>query len=1068
MPLITQSLPNMIQGISQQPAATRYEGQCEDMLNAYPSIVRGLVKRPSLEFNHLFKESGASIPPLEDDVFIHFITTREKEQYVLVHDGTKLRVYNRETGVLCDISYGGSGSGAYTIPSGSYLDVSYGPINSLRAITVGDTSFLLNREKTVAIDDTRTPSRTEKALVFIRQGDYAKDYRIRITGGVAGLSIGVTAEIAITWRWISLRGFAGWWSLASASVVNGGTGYEADKIKWYPTPSGYKIVTMPTLNFTVSGGVIQSVSIRNPGQIKGDSNSIIPTTNFISTPTLEITGGGGANYYVASHTTPTSNAAGGSTPVPNYEALISPEYILSQLTTNLTAALPAANWAFSNQYQGEEHNLLSIERISAGTIPEFGISVSDEFQGKGIGLLHKKVESISELPSYCENGFVIEVAGSESGSEDNFWVEFRTNNGEDYGIGVWEEVVAPDVPVGMSADTMPLLLKLVNLNTFEIEEMPLSQRVAGDTETNPDPSFVGLELKDIFFFKDRMGFLAGNYVVLSEAGIGPVDNGKLFYNFYRSTVMTLLDSDRIDISVSSTKTVDLEIALPIQDRLLLFANGQQFVFRGGDILTGETAEAIPTTAYELNKDFRPVPIGETIALAFKRGIYSGLREYVVDIDTDGYTAPEITEQVPRFLPRNLNIGDASTTERVLAVTSKDTPNELFINVSHVSNNAKVLNSWGRHSFPFTVRGLNFDESILYMVGDYETEEELFSELTSFSAAAIAVDTPFIYQIDLTFNTSFHLISVGDYIQLKHHGFTVTESSGGTYNFRIKEDNTSFEGSRHRITAVYGDTVRFEVNKDNVELYPLVPYQSMPTASEFTFTKVKRYPAQVSMNFQSDSEEVVGFTSHLDMKVRIPVTEGQNVISMPFDLGLRTDFADKLEFLDIHAGSVRANVLDAAANTILLNTPYPDDSELLIGFKYPFKYRFSEYVFKSRQGQTTTPTQGLIASVLRGSLYFTESGEFEVEVSPPTKQQSEFYVPLRPTKSFSFVPDVTRSIGAKYFGPTTVLETGAFKFPVRTRPENAVIEIKSSSYTPLAIQSAEFESNVNARSNRFGG
>ncbi len=44
MPLINTSLPNLIQGVSQQPDAVRYDGQCEEQENALSSVVDGLQK----------------------------------------------------------------------------------------------------------------------------------------------------------------------------------------------------------------------------------------------------------------------------------------------------------------------------------------------------------------------------------------------------------------------------------------------------------------------------------------------------------------------------------------------------------------------------------------------------------------------------------------------------------------------------------------------------------------------------------------------------------------------------------------------------------------------------------------------------------------------------------------------------------------------------------------------------------------------------------------------------------------------------------------------------------------
>ena len=47
---ITQTVPNYIQGISQQPDELMLPGQVKDALNVLPNITKGLEKRPGSEF----------------------------------------------------------------------------------------------------------------------------------------------------------------------------------------------------------------------------------------------------------------------------------------------------------------------------------------------------------------------------------------------------------------------------------------------------------------------------------------------------------------------------------------------------------------------------------------------------------------------------------------------------------------------------------------------------------------------------------------------------------------------------------------------------------------------------------------------------------------------------------------------------------------------------------------------------------------------------------------------------------------------------------------------------------
>ena len=46
MASITQTIPNFIGGISQQPDQLKFPGQVTEVVNAIPDITRGLYKRP--------------------------------------------------------------------------------------------------------------------------------------------------------------------------------------------------------------------------------------------------------------------------------------------------------------------------------------------------------------------------------------------------------------------------------------------------------------------------------------------------------------------------------------------------------------------------------------------------------------------------------------------------------------------------------------------------------------------------------------------------------------------------------------------------------------------------------------------------------------------------------------------------------------------------------------------------------------------------------------------------------------------------------------------------------------
>ena len=55
MPLVSRTIPNLVQGVSQQPEVLRLSSQATEQINGFSSVVEGLKKRPPT--NHVAKIS---------------------------------------------------------------------------------------------------------------------------------------------------------------------------------------------------------------------------------------------------------------------------------------------------------------------------------------------------------------------------------------------------------------------------------------------------------------------------------------------------------------------------------------------------------------------------------------------------------------------------------------------------------------------------------------------------------------------------------------------------------------------------------------------------------------------------------------------------------------------------------------------------------------------------------------------------------------------------------------------------------------------------------------------------
>ena len=135
---ITDHVPNLVGGITQQPPETRIKTAVEEMVNAYPSAIQGLSKRRGAQF-----VSSLTSSALGTTSFHHTIDRDELEKYIVIvnSDGT-VEVYDLN-GVQQQVTLDAN--------SQAYL-TSSDPSTSIRAVTSGDYTFLANKNQTATVE----------------------------------------------------------------------------------------------------------------------------------------------------------------------------------------------------------------------------------------------------------------------------------------------------------------------------------------------------------------------------------------------------------------------------------------------------------------------------------------------------------------------------------------------------------------------------------------------------------------------------------------------------------------------------------------------------------------------------------------------------------------------------------------------------------------------------------------------------------------------------------------------------------------------------------------------------
>jgi hypothetical protein len=386
----------------------------------------------------------------------------------------------------------------------------------------------------------------------------------------------------------------------------------------------------------------------------------------------------------------------------------------------------------------------------------FSIDGTDTQGNSHLTVVKNSVQRFTDLPTVSPNGMVVEVKGDESTNFDNYYVKFVTNNGGALEEGQWEETVEAGITFKFNYDTMPHVLirqadgnfrfARVDGDTYTISGTDFTlpkwgERTVGDLESAPNPSFIGTNINNVFFFRNRLGFLADDNVVLSRVSE--------FFNFFPETVLTVVDSDPIDVAASHTKVAILKNAVTMGEQLILFSDQTQFVLASSsDSLTPKSANVIVATEFESSDLVAPVGSGSSIYYLTDKGQFAGVREYITQENAAIKDAANITIHVPRLIPVNIFKFAVSTNEDVLVLLGSDNPNKLYVNRWLIGdNNRKILNSWSTYTFnpSRSIKNIDFIGTDMFIV--FEEASKVTLEKIPFEANFRETYADFEYHLD---------------------------------------------------------------------------------------------------------------------------------------------------------------------------------------------------------------------------------------------------------------------------------------------------------------------------------
>ena len=685
MSLINQDIKNFVQGISQQPDTLRNPEQLDAQLNGYSSEANGLLKRPPSVFEaNLGKKESMGNKPL-----IHFVERDASEKYVMIFTGTGVEVYDLQ-GNQKTVKYEGN--------SKPYL-YTQSPRRTLKPVTIADYTFITNISQQVGMSNKKGVNKwaNQGLLVNIKSGQYGRTYRIDVNGAtIASYETPDGSDKSHTKK------------IATDNIVNELATKCAEQ--GYTVEKGSSWLYINKSNKVTESG--EDVTLRPSTTPKQQYDRFMGLRN-----TLQI--------WVAKYTSKVSLD-------PFNKKIIIEGGIKTDMNGNSSfsgtgqAMMDEINrcrndrWSIQEEdiqivfdggkltSEGKRYTLTYTETAKPNTetydktdIKTF--AVYDGFNNQAAFGIMRSVQKFTNLPATAPEGYVVKVSGEDGSESDDYYVEFDDTD------KVWKECVRPDLENEFDTNTMPHVLVREADGTFTFKTAEWNSREIGDNDSNPIPSFIGETINDIFYYRNRLGFLSGENVVLSRSAD--------FFNFWMASAIEVQDTDPIDLAVSDTKIATLYHAVPFDAELIIFSKDAQFALRTDGVLSPKDALLTPpVTHYGCSLKAAPVNAGRNIYFTAERSEYTTVREFFTAADnTDSKDAQDITSHVPNYIPNGVYKIIPSNTENVVLYLTEGEEESMYVYKYLFIDSVRQQASWSKWTFGDKIYGGAFIDNYLYII-----------------------------------------------------------------------------------------------------------------------------------------------------------------------------------------------------------------------------------------------------------------------------------------------------------------------------------------------------------------
>jgi hypothetical protein len=789
MAAVSQKIPNLLGGVSQQPDPVKLPGQVRAAENVYLDPTFGCRKRPGTE----------SVATLASDV------PADARWFSIFRDNNEryaVTIYTEPSLVVrvWDLNDGSERSVTFSDSAKSYF--SGASQTTIEQVTIADYTLITNTLAEVSMNTDTSADATKEALVTIDQVAYNTVYSIdlqkdgdtepnkvyRATGievipgsyelddggscsgtGADSFLVNSGSKTGLSFRIVDqcsayLVGGSGYeyrvndvgWVRSPNNLGDGGTAttqFDGFRGDWFGFPIGE--VKVYNSQWRSDSRVDQTLTDNYGGQVIVETEDIrsFSDAKYMSRHKVDVqllNGGEGwragdtatvsmnGRSYTVRVTSDAFSYAYNSAGTASFTTVSNTEQGTLNVGAVVTGLADAVNQIadFSTETTG---NVIKIAN-TAGR--DFNVSVRGGVTNRAMTVVKGVARDIADLPSQCFDGYRVKVINTDEADADDYYVRFTTEAPGIPGAGSWSETVAPGIKTTINSSTMPHALIRQADGSFTLDALNSdsafngwASREVGDEKTNPEPTFVGRSISNMFFFSNRLGFLSEDAVIMSQPGD--------YFNFFATSALAVSDADPIDVTASSTTPAILKAAIGSPKGLILFAERSQFLMSTSEIaFAASTVKLTEISQYFYKSEVLPLSTGVSVAFISENFTYSKVMELAIDSVENRPVVADITRIVPEYLPPSFVWGEVSPNNNIILYG--DNSENIYVFKFFNNGDKRELAGWTRWTYPAGCHMFAMEDDLCHII--------LFDGTKHMLVRSELIDDPEVAPLDVGFSS----------------------------------------------------------------------------------------------------------------------------------------------------------------------------------------------------------------------------------------------------------------------------------------------------------------------------